>query len=90
MSAGMSQCCAPRYFETNLGVASCCVLFASHFPVRYFFPFISTSSDLVFLKWDNDEGSATEMTIVLYSMDPVTSIILIEGVETSVSALCDK
>lgn len=51
---------------------------------RYLFPFTSTSDSDVLIKWDDDEGTAREVTIVIWE-ETVPDEIGIWGQATSVS-----
>lgn len=77
----------PTLFEKRNVFGVLLLIFLYYLRGRYFFPFISTSSDPVFLKWDDDEGSALEMTILLYRLDLFFGLQLV-SIATSVSVRC--
>ena len=53
---------------------------------RYLFPFISTGPGPLLVKWDEDEGDAREMTMIIY--EDLNWELSIWAIGTSVSIDC--
>lgn len=55
-------------FEIDIGWRDVVLVVLLYFFGRYLFPFFSTSTAPVLLKWDDDEGAARNMLMVLYEV----------------------
>lgn len=80
-----------EFLSTGKICALCCLLAFVYF-CRYFYPFVSTSTDLLLVKWDDDEGTSREITIIIWNLVVIDRIPRLAewGRTTSVSTHIDK